>query len=270
MPSPRRPAPGTRRGRAVGPPQAAAAGRAGRRHRRRRHPRRGHQFRLRPRHQAPALTPATARTPTPALTPGTALTPDDTDTGSGADTGLRGRAGFRSGATPERRTPVGRRAEQRYLGVRLRACAGRHAAHRGGSRALGGLPRAGQAPGGDPGTAARHAPAGLPRAAPASAARPRRSAPAAPRRGRGGQHAARHGKPPRRRRGGPADRSEDRTPAEDYTPAGGPDPGRRPAPLLRGAGFPRPEDDGGTGPLAWHDGAGGYDPRAPWERGDSS
>ncbi len=32
---------------------------------------------------------------------------------------------------------------------------------------------------------------------------------AAPRRGRGGQHAARHGKPPRRRRDGPADRSED-------------------------------------------------------------
>ena len=51
-------------------------------------------------------------------------------------------------------------------------------------------------PGGDTGTAARHDPA----PAPASAA---------PRRGRGGQHAARHGKPPRRRRSGQADRSED-------------------------------------------------------------
>jgi len=33
--------------------------------------------------------------------------------------------------------------------------------------------------------------------------------PAAPRRGRGGAHAARHGKPPRRRRGGPADQPDD-------------------------------------------------------------
>jgi GT2 family glycosyltransferase len=59
--------------------------------------------------------------------------------------------------------------------------------------AEGPAPWAGLAPGGDTGPAARRDPA------PAPAAR----------RGRGGQHAARHGKPPRRRRGGDADRSED-------------------------------------------------------------
>ena len=37
--------------------------------------------------------------------------------------------------------------------------------------------------------------------------------PAAPRRGRGGAHAARHGKPPRRRRGDPADRPDDGDPS---------------------------------------------------------
>ena len=68
------------------------------------------------------------------------------------------------------------------------------------------LPQAGRASGGDPGTTARHAPAPASTPAPASAPA---AAPATPRRGRGGQHAARHGKPPRRRRGGPADRSED-------------------------------------------------------------
>jgi GT2 family glycosyltransferase len=115
--------------------------------------------------------------------------------------------------------------------------------------------------------------AGLPRGGRASAGDASAGAPgpAAPRRGRGGQHAARHGKPPRRRRGGSPDRSDDQTPA-------GPPP---PSPAGRDAGqasrtgsfevpdFPGP-DDGGTGPLAWRDEAGGHDPRAPWERGDSS
>jgi GT2 family glycosyltransferase len=54
-----------------------------------------------------------------------------------------------------------------------------------------------RAPGRDTGTEARNDPPPAPA-----------STPTAPRRGRGGQHAARHGKPPRRRRGG-ADRSED-------------------------------------------------------------
>jgi GT2 family glycosyltransferase len=125
-----------------------------------------------------------------------------------------------------------------------------------------GLPRGGRASAGD-------ASAGDASAGDASAGPP---GPAAPRRGRGGQHAPRHGKPPRRRRGGPADRSDAQTPA-------GPPP---PSPAGRDAGqasrtasfevpdFPGPDDDGGTGPLAWRDEAGGYDPRAPWERGDSS
>jgi hypothetical protein len=120
-----------------------------------------------------------------------------------------------------------------------------------------GLPRAGDASAGD--ASAGDASAGAP-------------GPAAPRRGRGGQHAPRHGKPPRRRRGGPADQSDAQTPA-------GPPP---PSPAGRDAGqasrtasfevpdFPGPDDDGGTGPLARRDEAGGYDPRAPWERGDSS
>jgi len=116
--------------------------------------------------------------------------------------------------------------------------------------------------------------AGLPRGGRASAGDASAGAPGppAPRRGRGGQHAPRHGKPPRRRRGGSADRSDDQTTA-------GPPP---PSPASRDAGqasrtasfevpdFPGPDDDGGTGPLAWRDEAGGYDPRAPWERGDSS
>jgi GT2 family glycosyltransferase len=54
-------------------------------------------------------------------------------------------------------------------------------------------PWAGLAPGGDPGTAARRDP--VPTAA-------------VPRRGRGGQHAARHGKPPRRRRGDSGERGD--------------------------------------------------------------
>jgi hypothetical protein len=143
-----------------------------------------------------------------------------------------------------------------------------------------GLPRAARASGGDtPGgdTPGAGVPgAGVPGGAPGTAA---------PRRGRGGQHAARHGKPPRRRRGASADGSEDRS--EDRTPAG-------PPPDRAGQGwagqgraaqdadqasrtvsfelpdFPGQDEDGGTRPLAWREDAGGYDPRAPWERGDSS
>ena len=105
-------------------------------------------------------------------------------------------------------------------------------------------------------------------AAPAPASAP---ALAAPRRGRGGQHAARHGKPPRRRRGGlpgpvrgpgssPRTRLQPRTRAPPRT---GLQP-RTGAPPRTGL-QPRTGAPPRTGPPS-----GGYDPRAPWERGDPS
>ena len=117
------------------------------------------------------------------------------DPGYGAATDPRYDSGF--APRPEHRAPVG--AARTY----------------GPEPALGVTPHldeepapwAGLIPGspGSPGVPAAHDgafPAGRPDPAPAAAPAP---VSAAPRRGRGGQHAARHGKPSRRRRGGPGD-----------------------------------------------------------------
>jgi GT2 family glycosyltransferase len=66
--------------------------------------------------------------------------------------------------------------------------------------------------------------------------------------GRGGQHAARHGKPSRRGRGHTADRTADPPPDRDKADS---------------------DQHGGAAAAAWHDPS-ASDSRAPWERGDAS
>ena len=130
------------------------------------------------------------------------------DTYSGPDTGYAATAGTPVdeqglGPPPDRRSPVGAVRTSAYgsepaLGVA--------SDFDEGPAPWTGLARVGGASESEAGTAARQIPA----SAPASTSAPApASAPAATRRGRGGQHAARHGKPSRRRRGGSADRSED-------------------------------------------------------------
>ena len=162
------------------------------------------------------------RTENPGSAPDTSHAPDTSyapdsysgaDAGYGADTGYEPDTGY---GAPE---GAGLGATQGFAPEPWAAVGAARTSAYGSEPALGsgpnidegpapwaGLPRAGRASGGDPGTTARHAPAPASTPAPASAPAP---APVTPRRGRGGQHAARHGKPPRRRRGGPADRSED-------------------------------------------------------------
>jgi GT2 family glycosyltransferase len=203
----------------------------------------------------------------------------DPDTYSGADTGYG--PGIHSGADTRYGADAGNDADPEYgatAGAGLGAAPGfaprperRPAVGAARISAYGPEPALDVAPHMDEDPAPW---AGLPRGGRASAgdASAGAAGPAAPRRGRGGQHAARHGKPPRRRRGGSADRSDDQTPAGPPPP--GP-AGRDAGQASRTASFevsdvPGHDDDGGTGPLAWRDEAGGYDPRAPWERGDSS
>ena len=110
-----------------------------------------------------------------------------TDPGFGAEAGSGAEPGYPP--RPGRRAPVGASRTSAY----------------GAEPALGATPQLEEEPepwaGLMPGTPAA-GPAGQPDPPSAPAAGP---APAAPRRGRGGQHAARHGKPPRRRRAGPGD-----------------------------------------------------------------
>ena len=113
---------------------------------------------------------------------------------------------------------------------------------------------------------------GLPQGGRASAGDAQQALLAPRPRGAGAAASTRRGTGSRRGGGGAAPRTG---------PMTRPQPGPPPSPAGRDAGqasrtgsfevpdFPGP-DDGGTGPLAWRDEVGGYDPRAPWERGDSS
>jgi GT2 family glycosyltransferase len=147
----------------------------------------------------------------------------DPDPGYGPDTEYGSDTGYRSdteyGSDPGYDAPVGTGlgAAQGFAprpGHRAAVGAARTPAYRS-EPSPGGTPPGGESlppwadvdprtPRTDTGATASHDPTPTP--TPASASGP---AAAAPRRGRGGQHAARHGKPPRRRRGGPADQSED-------------------------------------------------------------